>query len=121
LNGANAKERGQSGKVSKTDNCSVASLRMRPHAFPLISVWLMFDQPHFANAVHNVNMKSDHPSDFTCPHCQARYKIVRMQSEPGVAHRMLQCTVCGQSLAPTENDYILKYFLVSQPRRDIRA
>jgi hypothetical protein len=44
-----------------------------------------------------------------------------MQSEPGIAHRMLQCTVCAQSLAPTENEHILKYFLVNRPRGDTRA
>ena len=66
-------------------------------------------------------MERDQPRDFTCPRCQARYKIVRMQSEPGIAHRMLQCTVCAQSLAPTENEHILKYFLVNRPRGDTRA
>ena len=66
-------------------------------------------------------MDPDHPRDFSCPRCQARYKIVRMRSDPGVAYRMLQCVACDQSLAPNENDHILKYFLVSRPRRETRA
>ena len=39
---------------------------------------------------------------------QARYRIVRMQSDPGVVYGMVQCMVCDQSLAPIENEYILK-------------
>jgi predicted Zn finger-like uncharacterized protein len=62
-------------------------------------------------------MERDHPHDFACPRCQARYKIVRMQSELGIARQMLQCMACDEPLPPTENDYILKYFLVSRPQR----
>jgi transcription elongation factor Elf1 len=78
----------------------------------------MFGPTPLRKCVQSVNMESDHPSDFTCPRCQARYKTVRMQSEPGIAHGMLQCVVCGQSLAPTESDAILKYFLLGRPRRN---
>jgi hypothetical protein len=53
--------------------------------------------------------------DFACPRCQARYKIVRMRSEPGIVHQMLQCRVCEKQVASTENDHVLKYFLVSRP------
>jgi transcription elongation factor Elf1 len=60
-------------------------------------------------------MEQDLPRDFACPRCQARYKIVRMRSEPGIVHQMLQCRVCEEQLASTENDHLLKYFLVSRP------
>jgi hypothetical protein len=33
----------------------------------LISVWLVFDLPHFANLVHSADMERDHPRDFACP------------------------------------------------------
>jgi len=62
-------------------------------------------------------MSCDHPRDFACPSCQARYKIVRIKSEAGVVHQELHCTVCKQQLAPTEDDNILKYFLISAPRK----
>jgi hypothetical protein len=62
-------------------------------------------------------MSRDDPRDFACPRCQARYKIVRIKSEAGAVHQALQCTVCKQQLAPTEDDNILKYFLVSAPRK----
>ena len=52
---------------------------------------------------------------FSCPRCQARYKIVRIQAEPGIAHRMVHCKVCSQPLASIEGDEILKYFLVDRP------
>jgi hypothetical protein len=76
-------------------------------------VWLL---PHFANLVHSAGMERDHPRDFTCMRCQARYKVVQVKSEPGATHQMLQCTVCQQQLAPTDGDNILKYFLVGRPR-----
>jgi len=28
---------------------------------------------------------TDHPRDFACPECQARYKVVRMRNEPGAS------------------------------------
>ena len=62
------------------------------------------------------SMTRDHSESFACPRCQAGYKIVRVKSESRAVHRMLQCTVCQQHLAPSEGDDILKYFLVSAPR-----
>ena len=66
------------------------------------------------------NMNPDHPEDFSCPQCQARYKIVRMTAEPGLSYLTLQCRVCREPLASTEGDTILKYFLVSRPRAPAR-
>ena len=60
---------------------------------------------------------TDHPRDFACPECQARYKVVRMRTEPAASYPTLQCMVCRQPLAATEGDSILKYFLVSRPKR----
>ena len=62
-------------------------------------------------------MSRDHPLDFACPSCQARYKIVRIKSEAGAVYQALQCTVCKQQLAPTEDNNILRYFLISVPRK----
>jgi hypothetical protein len=62
------------------------------------------------------NMNPDHPEDFVCPQCQARYKIVRVAAEPGASDRTLYCRLCRQPLASIEGGYILKYFLVSRPR-----
>ena len=62
-------------------------------------------------------MTMNHAWDFSCPECQARYKVVRTSAEPGASYPTLQCMVCGKPLAATEGDSILKYFLVGRPKR----
>ena len=71
----------------------------------------------FLSLANGKNMNPDHPKDFVCPQCQARYKVVLMTVELGASHPSLHCKVCRQPLASTEGEYILKYFLVSRPRR----
>jgi hypothetical protein len=65
-------------------------------------------------------MNHDHSQDFSCPQCQARYKVVRLKAEPRVSHPALQCRVCHEPLASTEGENILKYFLVSRPKGKAR-
>jgi hypothetical protein len=60
---------------------------------------------------------TDHPRNFACPECHARYKVVRMRTEPGASYPTLQCIVCREPLASTEGDRILKYFLIGGPKR----
>ena len=62
-------------------------------------------------------MNPEHPEDFVCPQCQARYKIVRVAAEPGASYRPVHCRVCHQPFASTEGDHFLKYFLVSRAAR----
>ena len=62
-------------------------------------------------------MTKDRQENFACPHCHARYKVVRMRAEPCVAHGVLYCRVCRQPLASSEGGDILKYFLVGGPRQ----
>jgi hypothetical protein len=52
--------------------------------------------------------------DFTCPSCQARYKVVRVTAEPGKTYRAIHCRVCRAALAGTDGNDILKYFLVQR-------
>jgi hypothetical protein len=65
-------------------------------------------------------MSRDAHRDFSCPRCQARYKIVRLKSEISAVHPMLECKVCQHELAPTEGSDILKYFLVGRPMTEKR-
>ena len=95
--------------LSKLSIALIANLKLKPPARACLEFG------------HIRRMTRDRPQDFTCPRCQARYKTVGMQSEPGTVYRMLQCTVCQQELAPTEGDDILKYFLVSRPRPENRT
>jgi transcription elongation factor Elf1 len=73
------------------------------------------------SGIVGLKMDQDHPRDFVCPRCRAQYKIVRMKMETCVSHGTLQCVVCQEALSPTEDDHILKYFLVRSPRPDLRG
>ena len=53
--------------------------------------------------------------EFKCPKCQARYKVVRRNSDTKGIHQSLHCKICGQPLTPTHEGHILKYFLVRRP------
>jgi hypothetical protein len=55
-----------------------------------------------------------HPTDFNCPGCGAGYKVVRVKAEADPPHRLIHCKVCKRSLAPTDREYILKYFLIGR-------
>ena len=59
-------------------------------------------------------MGQDRRENFVCPHCQARYKLVRVKAEPSMPYQALHCRVCRQPLAAIEGDDVLKYFLVGR-------
>jgi hypothetical protein len=40
-------------------------------------------------------------SDFLCPNCKSRYKLVRVRSEPGLPSHLIHCRVCKEPLTPT--------------------
>ena len=66
-------------------------------------------------------MTESHQTDFICPGCQARYKVVRVKAEAGRPHRPVQCLVCKKPLAATDGENILKYFLPTGPRTQKRV
>ena len=53
-------------------------------------------------------------TNFVCPGCAARYKVVRVRAEPNLAEHLLHCLVCKGLLAAMDGDYALKYFLVDK-------
>jgi hypothetical protein len=57
-------------------------------------------------------------SDFVCPNCKSRYKLVRMRSEPGLPSRLIHCRVCKEPLTPTDGECVLKYFLIEAAKRN---
>ena len=57
-------------------------------------------------------------SDFACPNCKSRYKIVRVRLNPDFPSRLLHCRVCKEPLTPTDREYALKYFLVEATNRN---
>ena len=59
---------------------------------------------------------SEPASRFDCPHCGARYKLVRVEVEPVEAGGQIACRSCGGPLESYDGRHILKYFLVDRPR-----
>jgi len=53
-------------------------------------------------------------SDFTCRGCGSGYKVVRVKADADLPHRVIHCKVRKQPLAPTDGEYLLKYFLISR-------
>jgi hypothetical protein len=60
-------------------------------------------------------------SRFDCPHCGARYKLVRVdvesvEAESVEASGRIACRSCGGPLESYDGRHILKYFLFDRPR-----
>src|SRR5262245_49618099 len=43
------------------------------------------------------------------------YKFVRVRADPDLPGRPIHCRVCKEPLAPTDGEYVLKYFCVDKP------
>ena len=56
-------------------------------------------------------------ADFTCPRCTSRYKFVRVRADPDLPGRLIHCRVCKEPFAPTDGEYVLKYFLVDKTKK----
>jgi hypothetical protein len=60
----------------------------------------------------------------TCPTCDARYKVVRVEAHPADKFAEITCEIscmsCGSPLQGREGHAIFKYFLVSDRRRRAR-
>jgi len=57
---------------------------------------------------------------FHCPHCAAKYALVKVEA-PSPVDATVRCISCGGPLDGRENAFILKYFLVERPRHDQHA
>ena len=56
-------------------------------------------------------------SDFVCLRCNSHYKRVRVHADPELPSRVIHCRVCKERLAPTDGEYVLKYFLVDKAKK----
>src|SRR5262249_45474647 len=56
-------------------------------------------------------------ADFTCPRCTSRYKFVRVRADPDLPGRLIHCRVCKEPFAPTDGEYVVKYFLVDKAKK----
>lgn len=60
-------------------------------------------------------------SFFRCPHCEARYHLVKVEADPESTVGMIICRACGGRLSPREGKFALKYFLLDKRPRPRRA
>ena len=62
------------------------------------------------------------PSPFTCPHCGAKYRLVKIEAPiTAVPDREITCRNCDDPLPGREGEFFLKYFLVERPRSGKRS
>jgi hypothetical protein len=61
-----------------------------------------------------------HAELFSYPNCNAQYKLVRAEADPTKSYGQVECYHCGGSLNGREDQFILKYFLVDRPRRQLK-
>jgi hypothetical protein len=63
-------------------------------------------------------MVQDYPdAGFTCPQCQTRYTVVRVEVQAHTPYEPLFCLVCDRPLASTDGECILKYLTSRMQRR----
>jgi transcription elongation factor Elf1 len=56
------------------------------------------------------------PSPMNCPHCGAKYDVVRIEVATPSEYGELTCLNCGGPLPAREGSFVMKYFLVDRPR-----
>jgi predicted Zn finger-like uncharacterized protein len=67
-------------------------------------------------------MKSLPPAPMHCPHCGAKYNVVRVEAAPGLKDREVICLSCGGPLAAREGAFVIKHFLAeTQSKRQRRV
>jgi hypothetical protein len=59
----------------------------------------------------------DSQSQMRCPHCEARYIVVKAEANQTTVDREITCLGCGSSLKSRDGRFILKYFLAEEPRK----
>ena len=59
----------------------------------------------------------DSQSQTRCPHCEARYIVVRAEANQTTVDRDIGCLSCGSSLQGRDGRFVLKYFLAEEPRK----
>jgi predicted RNA-binding Zn-ribbon protein involved in translation (DUF1610 family) len=62
-------------------------------------------------------MPSTGATQFECPNCGTRYKLVRVETDEVLPDQQLTCLKCGGPLHGREGKFMLKYFLVDRPGR----
>jgi len=56
---------------------------------------------------------------FNCPNCNSQYKLARVEADPAASYGKIECYHCGGPLSGYKEGFILKYFLVDRPRKQL--
>ena len=65
-------------------------------------------------------MASKHAELLDCPTCKGRYKLVRAEAGPETLNGTIECYYCGGPLIGREGQFVLKYFVADQPRKQAK-
>jgi transcription elongation factor Elf1 len=65
-------------------------------------------------------MASKHAELFNCPKCNGRYKVVRAEADHHSLNGTIECYYCGGPLNGREGQFVLKYFVADEPRKQAR-
>jgi hypothetical protein len=56
------------------------------------------------------------PAPIYCPHCKAKYRVIRIESAwPETTAAKIPCQHCGSGLDTREGAFTLSYFLLERP------
>ena len=61
-------------------------------------------------------MSKSEPIDFSCPGCEAEYKVVTIDAPSDAVHATMACLKCDALFPTGEECVFFKYFLVDRPR-----
>jgi hypothetical protein len=64
---------------------------------------------------HTLPMGPLPPAPIHCPHCGAKYEVVRVEAANLMEHGEVTCLSCGGPLPAREGTFLMKYFLVDRP------
>jgi hypothetical protein len=60
-------------------------------------------------------------ADFSCPNCEAKYKVVRLEAPPTHDDPPLLCLSCGGPLRNRDGKFALKYFRTDTSGREVKV
>jgi hypothetical protein len=60
-------------------------------------------------------MSKSEPNDFSCPGCEAEYKVVTIDAPSDALHGKIACLKCNALFPAGEGRVFFKYFLVGRP------
>jgi hypothetical protein len=65
-------------------------------------------------------MASRHAEPFHCPTCQGQYKLVRAEADGQSFNGTIECYYCDGPSIGREGQFVLKYFVADQPKKQAR-